>query len=104
MVNNLASIELSLENLLNEPFMSITSGLPSYEIDHRAGPKDYGQVNVWLQIHNIRPDVMEAFNADYDLLGLKFAEWAKSKGFVDCQILGGDDMSLCFEITAVSSD
>lgn len=104
MINDLASIESSLETLLDEPFMAITNGLPSYEVDHRNGPEGYGQVIVCLQIENVRPDVMKAFNADYDSLGLKFAKWAKSQGFVDCQILGGDDQSLSFEITAVSPD
>ena len=104
MGNDLASIEAALETLLDEPFMAITSGPAEYEIDHRDGPEGYEQVIVWVQIDNIRPEVMKAFNADYDSLAKKFAEWAKSKDFIDSQILGDEGTSLVFEITTISPD
>lgn len=104
MGKSLAPIEAALESLLEEPFMAITSGPPEYEIDHREGPEGYEQVIVWVLIDNIRPEVMKSFNADYDSLGKKFAEWAKAKDFVDSQILGDEGTTLVFEITTISPD
>ena len=104
MGNDLDSIEATLETLFNEPFMAITKGPPEYEIDSHDGPPGYEQVIVQLQINNIRPEVMTAFNADYDSLARNFAKWAKSKDFVDSQILGDEGTTLVFEITTISPD
>lgn len=91
----------SLEDLLNEPFMAITSGDPVYEIDSQPGPEGYSQMIAWLQIENVRPDVIKSFNEDYKSLALPFEEWAQTKNFISSQILGGDDSTLVFEITTI---
>jgi hypothetical protein len=91
----------SLEDLLAQPFMAITSGEPVYEIDSRLGPEGYSQMIAWLQLDNVRHDVIETFNRDYNSLSDPFTEWAKAQSLVSSQILGGDNSTLVFEITAI---
>lgn len=95
-------LEDVLETLLDEPFMAITSGPPDYSLEKKDGPEGYHQVLVSLFLENVRPDVIAAFNENYNSLADKFDAWAKGKGFVSSQILGGDDESLVFEITAIA--
>lgn len=94
-------IQTCLEDLLHEPFMAITSGDAVYEVDSRPGPDGYSQTIAWLQIGNIRPDVIKAFNENYNSLAEPFDKWAKAQNFVSSQILGGDNAALVFEITTI---
>ena len=95
------NIQTCLEDLLNEPFMAITAGDPVYEVDSRPGPEGYSQMIAWLQVGNIRPDVIKAFNENYNSLAEPFDKWAQAQSFVSSQILGGDNSTLVFEITTI---
>jgi|GEM_PF-5836051 len=100
-MNSSEKVLASLENLLKQPFMAITSGKPVYEVDSRPGPEGYSQLIAWLQLVNVRPDVMETFNKDYNSLSEPFDKWAQAQSFVSSQILGGDNATLVFEITTI---
>jgi len=100
-MNSSEKVLASLENLLTQPFMDITTGRPIYEIDSRPSPEGYSQLIAWLQLVNVRPDVMETFNKDYNSLSEPFDKWAQAQSFVSSQILGGDNATLVFEITTI---
>lgn len=100
-MNRSEKVLASFENLLTQPFMTITSGKPVYEVDSRPGPEGYSQLIAWLQLVNVRPDVMETFNKDYNSLFEPFDKWAQAQSFVSSQIIGGDNATLVFEITTI---
>lgn len=104
MFKKIEDLELELEKLLDEPFMSITNPPPKYVIEHQSGPEGYGQTIVSLELKNINKETISAFHANYEFLGSKFEEWANSKGFIDSQILSGENNTLTFEITTILPD
>ncbi len=98
---NSAELETVLEELINEPFMEITNGLPEYCFGQKTVcGSDYDEVIAWLQIDHVKTEILKSFNDDYMAIGRDFERWARSRGFKDCQILGGNDNTLLFEVSA----
>jgi len=100
---NREKIEAVLESLLSEPFMNICAGDPDYHIEFEKGPPGYSQAICSLFLENVRPDVIQSFNSDYNSLANPFETWARHNNFVSSQILDSEEgNSLVFEITAIS--
>lgn len=99
---NREKLETVIELLLSEPFMNICDGNPDYHIEFEKGPPGYSQVLCSLFLENIRPDVIQSFNSDYNSLAKPFETWALQNNFVSSQILESEDSrSLVFEITGI---
>ncbi|PKL48584.1 MAG: hypothetical protein CVV42_08920 [Candidatus Riflebacteria bacterium HGW-Riflebacteria-2] len=94
-------LELVLEELLDEPFMAITEGQPNCCFGQEVVcGRESDEIIVWLQIDQVKTEIIDTFISDYMSIGRDFACWAKSRGFIDCQILGGDDNTLVFAVNA----
>lgn len=98
MYETIETLNHTLINLLEEPFMAITTGQPDYSTDHRIN-REPGMVDISIEVNNVKPEIIALFNNDYNSLGNKFKEWSVQNGFADCQILGGDETNLIFEVT-----